>query len=178
MHVTIGGFGPLALGREHSWLTISGVRQHVWTKADGQLTQLAHECAKWFFQRTGTDVRDVGINLVLKGGRQVRVFLELAVIAGDAPGIKEVLASKGHGGAKPCALCQNCVLHTHPRAERGDGLHQHDDWIVSIAETDFSRFASGTQAALLGAAHDASVARATLWSDRSRAGERSSHGRR
>ena len=145
--MTIGGFGPMALGREHSWLSICSVRQSLWAKADGQITQVAHECAKWFFTRTGTNVREIGIDLERKGGRRIRIFLELAIIAGDAPGIKEVMSSKGHGGAKPCVVCQNCVLHTHPNADKGCGLHQHDDWICSTAETDVSKFVSTTYVA-------------------------------
>ena len=89
------------------------------------------------------------MELQLKTGRAIRIFLQLAVISGDEPGIKEVLACKGHGGAKPCVVCQNCVLHTHPMATRGHGPHEHDDWICSIAETDVSKFASATQIAWL-----------------------------
>lgn len=84
-----GGFGPLALGREESWLSICAVRQRVWEHAEGQLTQVARECVEWFHTRTGTDVRELGIQLRLKGGEQIRVFLDLGVIAGtccDAKG--------------------------------------------------------------------------------------------
>ena len=77
-----GGFGPSALGREESWLSICAVRQRVWEHADGQLTQVARACVEWFHARTGTDVRDHGIQLNLKGGEQIRVFLELGIIAG------------------------------------------------------------------------------------------------
>ena len=63
-----GGFGPSALGREESWLSICAVRQRVWEHAEGQLTQVARECVEWFHKRTGTDVRDHGIQLHLKGG--------------------------------------------------------------------------------------------------------------
>ena len=63
-----GGFGPSALGREESWLSICAVRQRVWEHADGQLTQVARACVEWFHARTGTDVRDHGIQLNLKGG--------------------------------------------------------------------------------------------------------------
>lgn len=88
--------------------------------------------------------------------------------AGDEPGIKEVLACKGHAGAKPCVVCQNCVLHTHVGADRGCGLHEHDDWLVSIAETDVTKFVSPT--------YDASIARAASRSDRGRSRERRSRG--
>ena len=142
-------FGPMALGLEQSWLSICSLRQTLWADADGQVTQVAHECAQWFFSRTGTDTREIGMELQLKTGRAIRIFLQLAVIAGDEPGIKEVLANKGHAGAKPCVVCQNCVLHTHPMATKGHGLHEHDDWICSIAETDVSKFVSATQIAWL-----------------------------
>ena len=48
----------------------------------GQITQLARECMEWFHTRTGTDVRELGAQLYLKDGTQLRVFLELGVIAG------------------------------------------------------------------------------------------------
>ena len=80
--VVSGGFGPRALGHEESWLSICAVRQRLWERADGQLTQVARECVEWFHARTGTDVRELGIQLRLKGGDQIRVFLELGVIAG------------------------------------------------------------------------------------------------
>ena len=113
----------------------------MWSKADGQLTQVAHLCLRWFFERTGTDVQNIGILLRLKSGRQIRIFLRLGVVAGDEPGIKEVLSCKGHGGAKPCVMCQNCVLHTHVGAEAsGFGLHLYDERVVSIAETDVTKF--------------------------------------
>ena len=80
--VVVDGFGPRALGREESWLSICTVRQRVWEHAVGQITQLARECMEWFHTRTGTDVRDLGVQLHLKDGTQLRVFLELGVIAG------------------------------------------------------------------------------------------------
>ena len=76
------GFGPRALGREESWLSICTVRQNVWEHAVGQLTQVARECIEWFYTRTGTNVREIGAQLYLKDGTQLRVFLELGVIAG------------------------------------------------------------------------------------------------
>lgn len=148
------------MGREESWLTICAVRQRLWEHAEGQLSQVAFECMEWFHSRTGTDVRELGIELHLKGGQQIRVFLELGIIAGicfetssrntriaaagDEPGIKEVLSCKGHAGAKPCVVCQNCVLHTHAGAEKGCGIHDHDDWFTSIAETDVMKFVPPT----------------------------------
>ena len=88
--------------------------------------------------------------------------------AGDEPGIKEVLSCKGHAGAKPCVMCQNCVLHTHIGAAPGCGLHQHDDWLVSIAETDVMKFVLLT--------YGASIARVASRSDRGRNRERCSRG--
>ena len=85
-------------------------------------------------------MRECGANVTLANGSTIRVLLELAVIAGDELGIKDVLESKGHAGAKPCTVCQNCALHTHARASAGRGLHQHSGDLVIIAETDVKKF--------------------------------------
>ena len=137
------GFGPRALGREQSWFTLCAVRQNVVDKAVGEHTQVVHRATRWFFGGAGVDAKDIGVLVRLVNGREIRVFLELGVIAGDEPGIKEMMSCKGHGGAKPCIVCQNVVLHTHTRAEAGHGLHEHDPAIVSIAETDVRRFTRG-----------------------------------
>ena len=137
------GFGPRALGREHSWFTLCAVRQGVVTCAVGGHTQVVNKAMRWFFGAAGVDARNIGVVVRLVSGREIRVFLELGVIAGDVPGIKEMMSCKGHGGAKPCIVCQNCVLHTHTGASVGHGLHEHDPAIVSIAETDVRRFTRG-----------------------------------
>ena len=72
----------MALGREESWLTVCSVRQRLWEHAEGQITQIARKCMEWFTKHTGTDVRDLGVPLYLKGGQSLRIFLELGVIAG------------------------------------------------------------------------------------------------
>ena len=137
------GFGPRALGREQSWFTLCAVRQSVVDDAVGEHTQVVQKATRWFFGGAGVDAQDIGVLVRLVSGREIRVFLELGVIAGDEPGIKEMMSCKGHGGAKPCIVCQNCVLHTHPRAEEGHGLHEHDPALASIAETDVRRFTRG-----------------------------------
>ena len=128
------------MGREQSWLTLCVIRQSKWARAVSQLTQVSHLLVRWFFELAGVDVRNVGVNLQLTNGRSIRVFLKLGVVAGDEPGIKEMLSNKGHAGALPCVMCMNCVLHTHPGAVTGAGLHAHDARISSIAETDVSKF--------------------------------------
>ena len=65
-------------------------------------------------------------------------------------------------------MCQNCVLHTHTGAEKGCGLHQHNDWLTSIAETDVQKFVSYT--------YGASIARVASRSDHDRTRERRSRG--
>ena len=116
------------------------IRQMKWTNAESQLTQVSHLLVRWFFGLAGVDVQDVGVKLQLTNGDSIRVFLKLGVVAGDEPGIKEVLSNKGHSGALPCVMCKNCVLHTHIGAATGAGLHRHDARIKSIAETDVSKF--------------------------------------
>ena len=142
-HCGARGFGPKALGREHSWFTLCAVRQSVLNDAVGQHTQVVQKAMRWFFGGAGVDAKNIGVLVRLVNGRQIRVFLALGVIAGDVPGIKEMMSCKGHSGAKPCIVCQNCVLHTHVGASVGHGLHEHDPGIVSIVETDVRRFTRG-----------------------------------
>ena len=142
-HCGARGFGPKALGREQSWFTLCAVRQNVVDKAVGEHTQVVHRATRWFFGGAGVDAKDTGVLVRLVNGREIRVFLELGVIAGDEPGIKEMMSCKGHSGAKPCIVCQNCVLHTHTGARHGHGLHEHDPNLASIAETDVRRFKRG-----------------------------------
>ena len=143
LHSVARGFGPRALGREQSWFTLCAVRQSVVDDAVGEHTQVVQKATRWFFGGAGVDAQDIGVLVRLVSGREIRVFLELGVIAGDEPGIKEMMSCKGHGGAKPCIVCQNAVLHTHTRAEAGHGLHEHDPALASIAETDVRRFTRG-----------------------------------
>ena len=137
------GFGPRALGREQSWFTLCAARQSVVNAAVGGHTQVVNRAMKWFFGDAGVDTRDIGVLVRLVNGREIRVFLELGVIAGDVPGITEMMSCKGHGGAKPCIVCTNAVLHTHVDASWGHGLHEHDPALVSIAETDVRRCKRG-----------------------------------
>lgn len=90
-----------------------------------------------FNASAGIDFAGSGV-FVLIGSEVKPLRLRLAVFLGDEPALKEFFCTKGHQGARCCALCSNICLQrylTATRAAMGD---------ISSTELDFGRFNAHT----------------------------------
>ena len=90
-----------------------------------------------FNASAGIDFACSGV-FVLIGSEVKPLRLRLAVFLGDEPALKEFFCTKGHQGARCCALCSNICLQrylTATRAAMGD---------ISSTELDFGRFNAHT----------------------------------
>lgn len=129
-------FGAAFLAREELWFTPLIVRKDMVNVIDGRHERLAKLLLRSFVEPI--DATADGIELKLYGGGNMRVYLRLGTVLADEPALKEIYGCKGHGGTKPCMLCQNAVLHRAPGG--ADGLHLHSAYARSIATADITEF--------------------------------------
>ena len=108
---TVKEFGMSVLHQEQCWFTPAIVRVDVLKEQPGGVPWLTQLILRQFFDPNGDDAEIAGVDLELHGGGSMTVYLKLRILLADEPGVKEVLACKGHAGHKCCVLCKNAVLH-------------------------------------------------------------------
>ena len=129
---SIKELGPVALGSERNWFTLSFCRSEHVKRMGGKMSQYFRICLETFFDPI--DFRQ-GIQLVLANSEQCMAFGSIAAILGDEVALKEVMAMKGAAGTLPCPLCRNLVDHK-------SGLHLTDrsGTLVPSSEIDTAKF--------------------------------------
>jgi hypothetical protein len=140
--------GMYALAKEEVWFTITVVRESVMKSILGGYPRVTGICLKFFFDPDGDDIERAGIT-VYPNGEMRTMFAVLGCILADGPALKDVIGSKGHSGMKPCVLCLNGTDHKPPGG--AEPLHDHSEYLVSIAEPNLKRFKKHTDESLRGA---------------------------
>ena len=133
-------FGPHALSNENNWFPLAFSRYTFLVLAEGGITQLALKSLLHFFGADGcADIEIDGVSLQLHGtGCRLTIWGIIGVFLADEPGIKEVLACKGHAGTKPCVCCMNAVAARPPAG--AEGLYKFSEYAVSTEEFNIKAF--------------------------------------
>jgi hypothetical protein len=103
------------LVRQDSWFAHSTIRSAIAGELDAGVSELMKAVINSFWPRTGPSFAKGCLISDGNGGYKV-ITAKFGGLLGDEKGIKEVLASKGPGGTRPCLSCRNVVqfLDTPP----------------------------------------------------------------
>ena len=131
--------GPEALCQEQVWGTVTTMRAMLITALTGGYARITEEVLNQFFGDVH-DIRRSGVRITLAGepDRYHTIVAVTGCLFGDEPALKEMTDCKGHQGQKPCLLCKNGCLHNGVAG--APSLHEHSDYLVSIATIDFNKF--------------------------------------
>ena len=100
-------FGMHVLSDEEAWLECVVLQSAVRARLKWGLGGLTAAVLHAFFGATGHDVRLAGIQLELKSGRIIHVWLDLKHLLADEAALHAMFACKGASGLKVCMLCAN-----------------------------------------------------------------------
>ena len=100
-------FGMHVLSDEESWLEVVVLQSSVRQRLKGGLSALAAAVLSVFFGGGGHDVRLAGVQLELRSGRRIHVWLDLGHVLADEAALHAMFLCKGAAGLKPCMLCAN-----------------------------------------------------------------------
>lgn len=100
-------FGMHVLSDEEAWLEVAVLQSSVRKRLRGGLGALAAAVLSAFFGGGDHDVRLAGVQLELRSGRRIHVWLHLGHVLADEAALHAMFACKGSSGLKICMLCAN-----------------------------------------------------------------------
>ena len=133
---TFSEFPEWFLKRDDGWFTVGGLRTAMLQNIGCDMSSLMTRVLHTFWNPAGANFQTTG-GMFVVGNEHVIVKSRFAGFLGDEKAIKEVFASKGPGGTKPCLSCKNVVQHM-------DEFLEPDGYLVSVKTADPSRFDSAT----------------------------------